>query len=78
VKNTAKNKFIFFEKKNKQFTRQATGETFSPQKRTSSISKKETDQLFLFLWVIFGLLDPDPGTPLNPDPIRIRNTTVGC
>jgi hypothetical protein len=27
---------------------------------------------FLFLCVIFALLDPDPGTPLNPDPIRIR------
>jgi hypothetical protein len=24
----------------------------------------------LFLWVIFALLDPDPGTPLNPDPQR--------
>jgi hypothetical protein len=24
-----------------------------------------------FLWVIFALLDPDPGTPFNPDPIRI-------
>jgi hypothetical protein len=27
---------------------------------------------FLFLWVIFALLEPDsdtdPGTPLNPDP----------
>jgi hypothetical protein len=23
---------------------------------------------FLFLWVIFALLDPDPGTPLNPAP----------
>ncbi len=30
--------------------------------------------LFLLLWVIFALLDPDPdsGIPLNPDPIRIR------
>jgi hypothetical protein len=30
------------------------------------------------LWVIFALLDPDPdtdpGTPLNPDPVRIHNT----
>jgi hypothetical protein len=26
------------------------------------------------LWVIFALLDPDPLTRLNPDPIRIRNT----
>jgi hypothetical protein len=39
---------------------QATGEDYNPQKRT-----------FLCLWVIFALLDPDPdpGTPLNPDPI---------
>ncbi len=35
---------------------------------------------YLRLWVIFALLDPDPdpdtdpGTPLNPDPIRIHNT----
>jgi hypothetical protein len=39
---------------------QATGEACGPQKRTSSTS----------------LLNPDPetdlGTPLNPDPIRIR------
>jgi hypothetical protein len=23
---------------------------------------------FIFFWVILALLDPDPGTPLNPDP----------
>ncbi len=23
---------------------------------------------FLFFWVILAVLDPDPGTPLNPDP----------
>jgi hypothetical protein len=27
---------------------------------------------FVNLWVIFALLDPDPLTRLNPDPIRIR------
>jgi hypothetical protein len=28
------------------------------------------------LWIIFALQDPDPdpGTPLNPDPIRIHST----
>jgi hypothetical protein len=31
---------------------------------------------FLFFWVIFSLLDPDRGTPLNPDPIRFRSTTL--
>jgi hypothetical protein len=40
--------------------------------------KREQDEiyeLFLFFWVIVALLDPDPdpGTPLNPDPIRIHN-----
>jgi hypothetical protein len=54
---------------------QATGEAFSPQKRTSSTSKPI---FFLFLWVIFALLDPDPEafpmririqpTKINPDP----------
>ncbi len=29
---------------------------------------------FLLLYVNFALLDPDPMTWLNPDPIRIRNT----
>ncbi len=42
------------------------GEAFIPQKRTFG-----TFNCFLFLWVIFALLDPDPdtdpGIPLNPD-----------
>jgi hypothetical protein len=29
-------------------------------------------KFFLLLWVIFAILDPDPLTRLNPDPIRIR------
>ncbi len=29
-------------------------------------------KFFLLLWVIFALLDPDPLTRLNPDPIRIQ------
>jgi hypothetical protein len=47
--------------------------------------------LTFFYGVIFALLDPDrksvsgsianpdtdPGTPLNPDPIRIHNTAFG-
>jgi hypothetical protein len=37
-----------------------TGEALSPQKRKSSTSKLEISSLFLFLWVIFALLDPDP------------------
>ncbi len=49
---------------------QVTGEAFNPQKRTSGTSENEIN-FFRFLWVIFALLDPDPGTPMNPDPIRI-------
>ncbi len=56
-----------------------------PQTRTSSNSKNEMYDLFsIFMWHFFALLDPDPdcesgsecreGNPLNPDPIRIRNT----
>jgi hypothetical protein len=56
----------------------ATGEAFSPQKRTSSASKNEIYYLFsifVTLWVIFALLDPDtdPGTPLNPDSDKDRD-----
>jgi hypothetical protein len=45
-------------------------EAFSSQKRSSNTSKHELLKLLL---VIFALLDPDPLTRLNPDPIRIRN-----
>ncbi len=48
----------------------ATGEAFRSQKRTSSNSKHEISLLFLCLWVIFALLDPDPDpvTQINADP----------
>jgi hypothetical protein len=38
---------------------QATEEAFSPQKRTSNTSKHGISEFFLFLWVIFALLDPE-------------------
>jgi hypothetical protein len=40
------------------------------KKRTSSTSKHENSLLFLYLWVIFALLDPDPdpATQSNEDP----------
>ncbi len=38
---------------------QATGDPFSPQ-NTSSTSKDEIYELFLFYWVIFALLVTDP------------------
>jgi hypothetical protein len=37
---------------------QATEEAFSLQ--TSNFKKHEIFQIFLFLWLIFALLDPDP------------------
>jgi hypothetical protein len=60
---------------------QATEEAFSPQKRTSSTSKHEISNFYLFLKVIFALLDLDPdfetgsgstdlieiGTSMDPD-----------
>jgi hypothetical protein len=80
--------FSFFDRK-LQFTYvQGTGEACSPQKRTFSTSKNEKltffqkmkfINFFLFLWVIFALLDldPDPGTPLNPDPAPQHCLEVG-
>jgi hypothetical protein len=38
----------------------ATEEAFSLQKKTSSTSKHEIFKNFLFLWVIFVILDLDP------------------
>jgi hypothetical protein len=72
---------------------QATGEAFSPQKRTSSTSKDKIFNGFLLSWAIFALLDPDcesgsgSRNPIdsvsNPDPqhcsgiILVRSLTFG-
>ncbi len=53
---------------------QATEEAFIPQKKTSSTSKHEISLFFSIFVGHFALLDPNPLTWLNPDPIRIRNT----
>ncbi len=69
--------YIFFLIKNGKFIfGQATWEAFSPQKRTPtpSTSKIKFMNIFLCLWVIFALLDPDYESrdpiesPSNPDP----------
>ena len=39
---------------------QATGEAFSPQKPHPALENLKFLPCFLFLWVIFALLDPDP------------------
>jgi hypothetical protein len=36
-----------------------------------ALQKIKFISVFIFLWVIFALLDPDPGIPLTMDPIRI-------
>ncbi len=56
---------------------QATGEAFSPQKRTSSTSKDENSVLFSIFWGQFCppgsgsaifYADPDPTAQINADP----------
>jgi hypothetical protein len=39
---------------------QATGEAFSPQKRTSNTIKHEISKIFAILRVFLALLDPEP------------------
>jgi hypothetical protein len=58
---------------------QVTEEAFSSLKRPSNTSNMNYQKIFLLLWVIFALLDPDPLTRLNLDPIRIpiRNPDGG-
>jgi hypothetical protein len=51
---------------------QATGEAFSPQKRTSSTSKLEFSSLF---WVILALLNPDPD-PVDQNECGFGSTTL--
>jgi hypothetical protein len=80
LKKTCNQKFNFYFLDQKlQFTfplasikdSQATGEAFSPQKRTSSTSKeKKILSFFQFFGVIFALLDPDPDptAQINADP----------
>jgi hypothetical protein len=41
---------------------QATGETFSTQREHSALQNMNFLNFFLFLWVIFALLDPYPVT----------------
>jgi hypothetical protein len=45
-----------------------------------ALQKIKFSNFFLFLWVIFAFLDPNPETPLNSDSIRIRihNTAGKC
>jgi hypothetical protein len=54
---------------------QATVEAFTPKKRTSSTSKHEISELFLFLWVF---CPPGSGSgPSRPKSMRIRIRNTG-
>jgi hypothetical protein len=73
-----KNQLKFFGQK-MQFTYpKASIKNVKAQEKLSALKRDHPalEFYFLFLWIIFALLDsdPDPGTPLNPDQIRIRNT----
>jgi hypothetical protein len=64
---------------------QATGEAFSPQKRTSSNSKLEISLLFSFFVGHFcpiGSGDPDPAIQINADPVpqpsKSGNHSMSC
>ncbi len=82
LKITAEKKLIFFGSKTTIYISLGLHKERPSYKKSIQVSK-EAIQYFktwtflnflLLLWVIFALLDPDPGplTRLNPDPIRIR------
>jgi hypothetical protein len=65
-KCTAEKNYIFYIKKlqlrlpSPHKVRPGNRTSFHPQKRTLSITKFEILSLYMFLWVIFALPDPDP------------------
>jgi hypothetical protein len=63
--------FIYFFDQKLQFTS-------ALQREHPGLQNMKFLNFFLFLWVIFALLDPDPLIGLHPDPIRIRirNTAI--
>jgi hypothetical protein len=75
-----KNQYFFVQKLQFTYTEtsikdvQATGEAFSPQKRTFSTSKHKFLDFFQFLWVTFAILDPDPADQNQSKRMWIRNT----
>jgi hypothetical protein len=77
-KNTADNfLYLFFLIKNCNLLMSKLQEKSSALKREhGAFQKIKFINFFLCLWIIFALLDPDtdtdPGTPMNPDPVRIR------
>jgi hypothetical protein len=42
-----------------------------------ALQKMKFINCFQFFWVTIALLDSEPGTPLNPDPVRIRIHNTG-
>jgi hypothetical protein len=46
--------------------------SLQPSRENAALQKMKILHRFLFFVGHFALLDPDPGTPLNSDPIQIR------
>jgi hypothetical protein len=55
---------------------QATVAAVSPQRRTSFTAKHEIYSHFLFLRLIFAILDPDPVDLINADPCGTGSTAL--
>jgi hypothetical protein len=70
-KFTAGNLFVFFEEKKLQFAYPKLQEKPSTLKREhSALQNMKILDFFLFLWVFFAILDPDPGpaSQINVEP----------
>jgi hypothetical protein len=67
-------KKVFLIKNRNSLMSKLQEKTLALKREHPALQKKEFFKLFQCLWIIFALLDPDPdpGTPLNQDLIRIR------
>ncbi len=72
-KITAEKKFNFFFIKNYNIP---VPRPSANKRGLLTLQNMNLKKKILLLWVIFALLDPDPLTRLNPDPIRIRNPAL--
>jgi hypothetical protein len=70
-KNTAEEKFSFFFDQRLQFAYPFLSKLqenhLALKREHPALQKMKLISFFLFMWVIANP-DPDPGTPLNPDP----------
>ncbi len=57
-----------------QKTSKLQGKPSALKREHPALQKKKFNNFLQLLWDFFALMDPDPGAPLNPDPVRIHNT----